>query len=116
MRRVFESPPLRSVDIFNHDSAHINDLRANHLCQSQAVCASPGPAPLDASPVHHSCDGLVRDHAAHRKRVRFTPGVQLAVVTSSHEFSWGPKSLCGLITMLRQCRRMLVHHWCWGLV
>jgi hypothetical protein len=54
---------LESTDTFSHDSMHANDLRANHLCQSQAVCGPVRPAPLDASPVWQTCHGLVRDHA-----------------------------------------------------
>jgi hypothetical protein len=63
---------LETTDTFSHDSMHANDLRANHLCQTQAVCKPGKPAPLDASPAYQTCHGLVRDHAAHWKCVRFT--------------------------------------------
>jgi hypothetical protein len=44
MRRSYV---LETTDTFSHDSVHINDLRANHLCQTRAMYKPGKPTPLD---------------------------------------------------------------------
>ena len=68
MRRVYASQPLRSVDTFSHDSAHINDLRANHVNIVTPVCGKPKPSPLDESIPCKVLTGLVRGRQSPERR------------------------------------------------
>jgi hypothetical protein len=68
MRRILDYTPLRSVDTFDHDSMHINDWRARHLCQTQAQCSPGKPAPSDEAIHRKAWGGLVVDRPSPEAR------------------------------------------------
>jgi hypothetical protein len=52
---------------FDHNNAHVNDLRANHLNVTRSVCAGL-PAPIQEGPLWQTCQGLVRSRRSPEAR------------------------------------------------
>jgi hypothetical protein len=53
---------MKYGDRFDHNVAHINDLRANHVNVLTRVCDPTNPAPLRESVYCENTTGLTRPH------------------------------------------------------